>query len=346
MNETSWAAVDLGPTLSGDPPPSPSVFRRDDGHALLYPGRTHWFQGEAETCKSWAALLGVREVLQADRRALWIDYEDDARGVVERLRALGVTDDKVKQWFTYVRPEEALSGSSAAMRDFGILCEHDYAIAVVDGVTEAMVTEALDPMSNTDTARFMRRLPRELTHTGAAVVCLDHVARNAEMQRRGAIGAQHKLAGLTGVSYRLDMIAPFYRPRGSEPVEGQVRFTVHKDRLGHVRSIADDDVIGVLRLTALANGTVTGVLVAEGRAPRPAPPQGLVAEILGWLVLYDGSSGRNITEHVLGKAETIREALAWLASHEPPLVTIEPVGNAHRHHVTETGRAWLQERKP
>jgi hypothetical protein len=67
------------------------------------------------------------------------------------------------------------------------------------------------------------------------VVCLDHVIKNRETGGRYALGAQHKLAGVTGATYVFSVIRPLARAK-SEPVEGIVSLTVTKDRPGYVRA--------------------------------------------------------------------------------------------------------------
>lgn len=339
---SSWSPIDLAKTLAGTTPPPPTLLRRSDGSALLYARRVHWLQGESESCKSWAALFAAYQVLDAGGRVLWIDFEDDESGIVERLRAFGVDDETIRTAFVYVRPDEPLFDQwgkpTAADDDFAALIREQYTLAVVDGVTEAMVTEGLNPIDTAETAMFMRRLPRRLVRTGAAVVCLDHVPKG-EQRGKGALGSQHKRAGVTGASYTLDLLAPFYRPRHAEKVEGAVRVRVDKDRHGHVRGVAaDDGTIGVLLLTASLDGAVRAQLVPAEKVPRPAPPRALLLAILGHLALYDGASARNIEEAVLGKADTIRAAVTWMALTTPPWLTVETKGRTHCHHLTDEGR--------
>jgi hypothetical protein len=63
-------------------------------------------------------------------------------------------------------------------------------LVVVDGVTEAMTTEGLEIISNSDTAKWLRLLPKRITRlAGAAVVCIDHTARSASAEEKYAIGA-------------------------------------------------------------------------------------------------------------------------------------------------------------
>ena len=78
---------------------------------------------------------------------------------------------------------------------------------------------------------FAERLTRPLARSGAAVLLVDHLAKNRESGNRFAIGAQAKLAGLDGAAYLLEVEAPFGHGR-----TGRSRILVAKDRPGHVAS--------------------------------------------------------------------------------------------------------------
>ena len=81
---SSWAPVDLA-RVQSDPDSGPEFLARADGKRLLYMGKVHWFQGEPESCKTWAALLAAQHVIALyDRRPahiVWIDFEDDDSAV-------------------------------------------------------------------------------------------------------------------------------------------------------------------------------------------------------------------------------------------------------------------------
>jgi hypothetical protein len=226
---TSWEPVDLTAALAGEDVPPATVLARVDGVALLYPGRTHMFQGESESLKTWAALIAAAQELEHGNAVLWIDYEDDEVGVTQRLRSLGVAADVIRERFTYIRPDEPLNdrqgrATPGNVRLGQLLEQRTYTLAVIDGTTEAMATEGLNLIDNTDIATWARRLAKRLAATGAAVTSLDHVVKNRGegVSNRYAIGGQHKLAGLTGAAYRFDIVRPLARATGSEPVTGAV----------------------------------------------------------------------------------------------------------------------------
>ena len=339
---TSWAPVDLSDALAGTDLPAPELLERGDRRCLIYRGRVHWFQGESETCKSWLAMVAVAQVLAAGGSADWLDFEDDDRGVVARLRALGVTAEAISARFTYVRPDEPLTsrlgGFTAAILDLKDLLEAKCDLAVIDGVTEALTTEGLSLLDNADIAKWLRLLPKRIAdRTGAGVICIDHLPKDRDGQGRYAIGAQHKLAGVTGAAYKLESRKRFRRSDGGDPVEGTVAVTVMKDRPGWVRAhAANEDAVGTLTLTSWPDGGVTTSLEPAGTA---SPPDlSLCRKILEHLAIYDGLSGRKIEEAIGGKAQLVRDALKWIAEAPRGWVRIELKGASHLHYLTDTGR--------
>lgn len=335
---TTWTPVDLTAAVAGDDLPPPDILQRTDGACLLYSGKTHWFQGEPESGKTWVAVAAASQVLRAGGRVLWIDFEDDERTVVARLKGLGVAVGVILDRFVYVRPDEPLGDRrervSPAEADFAALVGGEpYALAVIDGVTEAMLTEGLNLMDNADIAAFMRRLPRRLADAGAAVVGLDHVSKDNGGRGRWAIGGQHKLAGLSGVAYRFDVVRPFARPCGAEPGRGVLTVSISKDRVGHVRAQAVGDVIATCELTSWPDGAVEVVLkpfTTAGTIDRR-----LCAEIADYLRAYDGASTRAIGESVAGKTTAVLATLRGMV--ESGWVAVVRAGQSHQHSLTVAG---------
>lgn len=342
---TSWTPIDLSAALSGEAPPRPTIGTRSDGMPMLYPGRTHSFQGESESLKSWAAQLICSQEIAKGHDVLYIDFEDDERGVVERLLALGCTADQVRQQFVYLRPEEPLrtrfDEATPALSDFAnVLAARPFTVCVIDGVTEAMVTEGLDLIGNSDVATWMRRLPKFIAGRGPAVAVIDHVTKSRESQGRYAIGGQHKLAGLTGAAYKFTLTRPLSRAVGTEPTEGRSAITVEKDRPGFVRGrAAQQTKVGELVITAYPDGGVTAAVIPPGSAS--GIDSALASSILEYLAVYDGSSLRRIEESVEGKGTLIRAALAWMAAPENAWISVTKQGQSHLHYLTDAGRQQL-----
>ena len=308
---SSWRPVDLAAILAGEHvDPLPAVLRRDDGPALLYPAKVHSVSGESETLKSWLLLVGAVEQIARGRPVVWIDFEDSAPAVVGRLVALGCPRAGIAEHFRYVRPIDPLADAAAL---FDLSAPPTPTLAVIDGVTEGMALHGLEPNSNSDVASFMALLPRPLAALGPAVVLIDHVTKSAETRGRYAIGAQHKLAGLDGAAFTVELAQPFGHGR-----KGIARIHVAKDRPGRVREHASGGKrIAELHLISEPDGSV----LAELRAPEATGPAGtfrptvLMERVSRHLEDNpDGSSVRDVQGAVQGKTDAKRQALECLVT--------------------------------
>jgi hypothetical protein len=179
-----------------------------------------------------------------------------------------------------------------------------------------MTMHGLDLNSNADAAHFYNQIPRWIADHGPAVVMIDHVVKDKEKQGRFALGAQHKLAGIDGVSYLVKMIEPFARGK-----RGLARVTIAKDRPGHVREYAHGSNIAEFTLDATRSDVI---LTAEltppgaisGRHGETFEPTYLMEKISRYVQANPGMSKKAIEGAMNGKATTIRLALELLVSHD------------------------------
>jgi len=339
--------TDLADAIAGRDIPAPKYLERTDGIPLLYPGRVHWLQGESESLKSWAAQLAGAQVLLADGNAPYIDFEDDDRGVVARLLALGVPAATIgnPDRFRYIRPDEPLHARNGTLLPgavtLGQHMQHTWHLAVIDGVTEAMTVEGLNLMDNGDVARWMALLPKRIAATGAAVAVIDHVVKAKEAQGRYALGGGHKLAGVSGATYRFVTTRPMSRATNGKEVTGVAIITVEKDRPGYVRAKAENKVIAVLELTAYPDGSVIGRLVPPGETTTVMPEWSLCLAVLHHLDTYEGAAKNGLEKDITGNAEAIRAATAWMVNEG--WVEVRKEGNAHRHYLTDAGHTALED---
>lgn len=321
-----WRPLDLAPILAGGHvDPAPSLLTRTDGAGLVYPGKLHSFAGESESLKSWLLQLAAVEELGAGGRVLWLDYEDSAPSVVGRLLALRCSPESILAGFRYLRP----AGPLGPVRDaiLAALLTEGATLVVLDGVTEAMALLGLDPDANADVARFLTELVRPLTAGGAGVALIDHVTKARESRGRYAIGAQHKLAGLDGAGYTVDLLAPFGHGR-----HGIARLTVSKDRPGRVREHCPGQVAGELHLRSQPDGSILAEIAppvgASGEPFRPTVLMGRVSAALEGSPA--GLSVRGIADVVAGKATGVRLATQVLIAEG--FVRVEQAGQSRLHY--------------
>ena len=143
-DDTTWAPVDLAAILAGEDSlePAPTMLARTDGERLVYAGKVHSFNGEPEAGKGWLALRAVAERLNAGEHVVYINFEDEAPVAVDRLRALDVADDAIRERFHYIRPDEPLDESGR--REIERLLEYPITLAVIDGLTDALAIHGID----------------------------------------------------------------------------------------------------------------------------------------------------------------------------------------------------------
>lgn len=326
---TTWAPVDLAHVLAGDDSEEePSLLARTDGVRLLYRGRLHSFYAEPEGLKTWLALEACRQELDAGHSVLYVDFEDNARSIVQRLRAMTVEDSTIKDGFTYIRPFERLT--EKAWGELAASLEVGPSLAVIDGVTEGMVLEGLNLLDNSDVATFLEKLPRRLSRTGPAVLQLDHVGRNKETRGRFAIGAQAKLAGIDGAAYSIDIKEPFGRNR-----TGRARLLLRKDRQGFVSEHTLGDKRDIAEIVAITdNGAVT-IQLDPPPDPSEWKPTQLMDLVYELLETTPGLSQKQITDQTPGKREYVLKAIKCLV--QDGRVRIEPgPRNSLLHHPNTT----------
>jgi hypothetical protein len=253
----SYEPVDMAEALTAEPV-VPAIGSRADGRCLLYRRKTHWVYGGFESAKSWLAMFFAAQVLSAGNRVCYVDYEDSAGEVGHRLLLLGAPHHALvdPQRFVYIHPERPLS-LEAERQAFDDLLAQKFDFAVLDGVTEAMSLEGLSSNLSEDVAAWQHLAPNALaSRTGAAVVCIDHIPKDKNNQG-GAIGSQHKLSGVTGAAYVLDVKDPF-----GKGLQGRSMVRVRKDRPGGVRGLLGSDYRSSDRTHLVAE------FVVDARSPR------------------------------------------------------------------------------
>ncbi len=336
---SSYRPISLADVEPGDVPP-PTVLVASDGEALFYAGRTNMLMGESESGKTWLALHAAAQVLETGGRVLVIDYEDEAATFKSRMLAIGADEATINdpQRVTYIRPEDPLRGRddkhTSAGRDFDTICADTYDLAIIDGVTDAMVMEGFDPNSNAEVSEWNRLVPKAVAvRTGAATVMIDHYGKSVA-DPRYAIGAQHKRNMITGASYGLEVTEAIGRGKS-----GGGRLLVGKDRPGYVRGRAvkadKDLVVAIYTVTPdpLTGGVVVAVSPPLGlldRAAAPAIDMHLVGALhQGLIAAGVPLSGRGWKGTIGGRDEKKTAAMEWLIGRGHVLKT--RVGRTDEH---------------
>lgn len=246
-DRSSWAPVDLSFVVAGarSTESRAVIGRRDDGTGLFYPGRVNGVIGESESGKSWVAIHVAAQELMSGNRVAYLDFEDSAEGVVERLRILGVTPAVITTLLVYVAPDGPLD---TVGREIVKLVSEKCALIVVDGFNAAMGCFGLDLMSNGDCTKFVDHFLKPMSRSGACVLYIDHVTKASQTGFRapGGIGAQAKRAATTGCCLNAEVGSKRLAPGKL----GHLVLTVDKDRVGDVRrgTVGSGDYIGCFNL--------------------------------------------------------------------------------------------------
>lgn len=224
-----WAPMDFAAIVDGDlTSPQATTLARRDGKHLLYPYSVHSIAGEPGALKTWVALLGIVQELDAGNNVALIDFEDRGQSVAARLLQIGADPQHLRdptRW-RYLRPDVALDATGTSHLDRAVA---GCTLVVIDGVTEAMSIHGMSVNDNDDVARFIHLLPRRIADTGPAVLQVDHVTKDSETRGRYAIGGQHKLAAITGTAMKALVVRS-----GGRGEHGIVKVVLDKDKHGDV----------------------------------------------------------------------------------------------------------------
>ncbi|MDV6302673.1 bifunctional DNA primase/polymerase [Rhodococcus cerastii] len=316
---SSWAPVDLASVLDGEfVPVVPTMLTRSDGVSLIYPGLTHSFHGEPESGKSLVLQSETVTRIMAGERVLYLDFESSQDQVINRLREFGASDAAILANLTYVRPFEPFNAQSP---HWTALLGTRYTLAVLDGVTEAMSLSGRELIDNGSVAHFLRELPDAIARaTGAAVAMIDHVVKSKDGRGRGAIGGQHKLAGLSGASYTVEPISPIMPGK-----RGELSIRIGKDREGQVRPhcgkwTSTDRTQEAARVIVDSTGTSPVVIVnppgdvADGTTTRNLPESEVIRRLVSNLLANkpQGVLSSTIAGRIKKSAPKTRTELDWL----------------------------------
>jgi hypothetical protein len=272
---------------------------------MLYRGRVHSLAGEPDSGKTTLGYSWALETVRAGHLAVIFDQECGTDAAAARLRDLGATDAELDAVAYYPFPGRAWGpGNRAALA--AEMTDVKPGLMLWDSVAEFMAAAGLDEDRAGDVTRFYSQVLRPCTASGAAVVILDHNAKQATGSRY-ARGSGAKLAGVD-VAYRVEALTPFSRDR-----DGSLSLTVTKDRAGWLHR---DWLVQVTR-------SPLAVTIAKAE-PRPAGQNGkrgmspATLKVLAALT-DDPQTGRQLGDRIAAthgtglKRETISRALNALA---------------------------------
>lgn len=224
----SWAEQDIDDLFDTEQlSPDIGSFAENDtsnGGGIFYSGKVNEIHGPSESGKTMVALAVAAQEIRTGSHVIMIDFEDDGRSIVNRLRyVFGLDRESIVQRFHYFRPDVAFSEKALehiSKVDGATMC-------IIDAVTEGMSIAQLDGRNENEVAHWYNTFPKKLANLGLGVVLVDHTPQDNHSRQ---IGSQHKKSAVDGVSYTAEPIAPFVKGQ-----RGQLRLKVAKDKPSGVR---------------------------------------------------------------------------------------------------------------
>jgi hypothetical protein len=272
--------VDVSALLDGrlPEPPEPVLLRRSDGHKLFYGGQVNLLFGDPESGKTWVCLIAGTEALKEGRRVLMIDLDHNgAAATLYRLLALGAPPERLRDpsTFRYCEPEDRAE-LRQVVEDSKLWRP---AVAVVDSIGELLPLHGANSNSSDEFTTVHTNVLKPLAKAGAAVLAVDHLAKNPDSRAHGPGGTAAKRRAIGGVSIRVKALRAFTPGHG-----GEALLVVNKDRHGGVRAhcpVGDrEPVAGRLKLLVFNDDVLEWQFSApdgERNDDETAPPEDVAA---------------------------------------------------------------------
>ncbi len=299
---------------------------------LVYPGKKHVVAGEPEALKTYTFIAIALDEMRKGNAVMWIDFEMTGSDILSRLYSLGATDEEIRQFFIYLRPETALfrKADDTTQQDklAALLDDRKPSLVVIDSFDAALGLEKLDPNSTAEVQDFWQMFGPFLTRAGSALVILDHLAKNREGRGAWSIGSQRKKSGAD-----VHLIFNLKTPMSFTSI-GRAAIVVGKDRLGQLTRPSP----GVIVFEPAPPGGLVSyrlAAVAADAAPSTATfrPTALMQRISRYLESQSEAVSRTrVLESVEGKHAALRTAIEILIS-EKHVIEVIGVRQARLMHV-------------
>ena len=296
-----------------------------EGHntGLLYSNRVCWIAAEAGLGKTWIALQAAIEVVTTDKRVLWIDAEDSAATLVQRLYILRAGDlARAPDLFQRVEASDWHTANDLE-RAAAIKSLHG-GLVIIDAAGSTGAGESADSFTEW---RQIHLLPGP-----HGTLILDHVPKrltdNDGARLRGPIGSVQKLQAVTGSSLYIAGL-PW-----TDTHPGTLHVIYDKDRPSGLGTLGRrGERIARIQGTP-TNGELT--LTVEPRAePREHTPDAVTA-ITTIIAEHPGINTRSIRDEATGLSnQAVTAALRHLTDSGDVTVQAGPRG-ARRHYIADT----------
>jgi hypothetical protein len=229
-DDHGWQFKTLGEHIgSGWEDVNPTILTKTDGQSLFYRGKVNSIYGESGCCKTWVLALAMAQELAQGHDIAYIDFEDRASTLAERLYILGCTKTQVEQHAHYSHPYAANTPQEIENL-VEYLTVRNVTLVGIDSTGEALALNSLNPNADEEVAAWYREIPKRLAETEASIVLVDHSPKNDDHSSGHAIGSQRKKAAIDGASYKIKNPTPFSKEYSTKI--GKITIKCTKDRHG------------------------------------------------------------------------------------------------------------------
>jgi hypothetical protein len=228
----------------------PSLLRRTDGKALLYPTRVSGIAGRRSAGKTWSAIQLTKEALEAEGTVLYYDMEDNRSAWKARLKLIGCDLDRYVRagQVRWVKPGDLPDDTDEMVTAAGA-----FDVVVFDVMNRLITRRGGNPDSgNEEIGWLYDNVFDPLCALDTCVYVLDHPnrrgqRRDATIDDMGPGGGAMKLNHASGHVMAMRVINPFSRERITKPMADarpEIQLITIKDREGHFEEGA---IAGVMR---------------------------------------------------------------------------------------------------
>ncbi|MDT5225704.1 MAG: hypothetical protein QOG19_3111 [Mycobacterium sp.] len=240
--------VNVAAIIDGASAPDPDVFPITEDTYLFYSGEFNLIFGDTESGKTWLCLAAVASVLTEGGKAAIIDLDHNgAPSIISRLQQFGIPDDVLvdQNRFRLAEPVHDLE-LKELVTDL-LVFRAD--VVTIDSLGEVLPLFRANSNNADDFTVVHTTVIKPLALNGAAVLVIDHLAKNQDSRSQGPTGTMAKSRAVGGLSVRVTAERPFKPGEG-----GTAKLELFKDRHGGVRkqfpSSEPKPVIGTFTLTA------------------------------------------------------------------------------------------------
>lgn len=304
-------------------PPAPTVGLRDDGIGLFYRGQLNLIFGNPESGKTLTAQCALVDELSRGNSGLIIDLDHNgAAATVHRLVAMGADDTVLRDLdrFRYAAPEDAqeilaLVADAAVWRP---------SVVIVDSIGELLPLFAASSNSPDDFTRVHTATLKPLAASGAAVIGIDHLAKNTDSAAYGSTGTAAKKRAIGGTSLRCAIIEPFIVGQG-----GKAQLTVNKDRHGGLRAACpaeDREPLAAVFILTGNGGDVSWRFAPPKAGQHPADTEVPEGDVRALTELQPPpTSQRDVKERLgWGSTRALNALRAWRTAGAPTVLPAPP----------------------